>query len=253
MGFFIDPNADKRSLMHAQPRLCNGQKTGRACVHYWAHNEPVESANSDVLRLGQLFRVCGVHPSIAHEMESHQLATHCNRYAPRRLPLYKRPLRWLRIIDDPGAYNPSVEEYRPLTPEEVKAIRDAFKADTPEDAHARDLSELIAEYGAAGDSDAAARARRELIAEHHGLGAFSAQGESRSLLTLEEVAAIKAELDVRDFKGDDVARAKYQSELGADVLAGKLVPSEGRLRKRMTTEEAIAALGSDGDEGIFSK
>lgn len=234
MGFFIDEGADKRSLMNRQPRLCNGQKTGRACVHYWAHNEPVESANSDVLRLGQLFRVCGVHPSIAHEMESHQLATHCNRYEPRRLPLYKRPLRWLRIIDDPGAYNPAVEEYRPLTPEEVQALRDAFKHDTAEDVVDKTL--------------------RDLVAEHHGLVAL--ERGPRTLLTPEEVAAIAAAVDERDFGGDDVQREKYRAELGADVLAGKLAPSQGRLRKMMTTAEAIEALGTDGaggdDEGIFS-
>lgn len=110
--------------MTRQPVLCNGQKTGRSCVHYWAHVEKVESANADYIRLGQTWRVCGWHPSIANEMSADQLAVRCNQYTPRWLPLWKRPLALLRIVDDPGTYQSEYEEYRPLTPEQIKALQD---------------------------------------------------------------------------------------------------------------------------------
>lgn len=123
MAFVDDPGAEKRSVMLRQQALCNGQKTGRSCVHYWAHVEKVESHNPDFIRLGQVFRVCGFHPSLAHEMSEEQLAVRCNQYRPRRLPLWKRPLALLKLVDDPGRYQVEYEVYKPLTPAQVAALQ----------------------------------------------------------------------------------------------------------------------------------
>jgi hypothetical protein len=87
------------------------------------HVEKVESVNADHLRLGETYRACILSPSIAHEMSDMQLATMCTQYTPRRLPLYKRPLAVLGLVNDPGRYNPEVEEYKPLSPEEIKQLQ----------------------------------------------------------------------------------------------------------------------------------
>jgi hypothetical protein len=123
-GLIEDPEAEKRSLMMRRKALCNGASTGRCCVHYWVHVEKVESNNADYLRRGELYRVCGYHPSIANEMSHEQLATECNQFVPRRLPMWKRPLALLRIVSDPGKYDPSFEDYQPLTPEQIQALQD---------------------------------------------------------------------------------------------------------------------------------
>lgn len=121
MSFVGDIEAETRSLMNKQPSLCNGESNGRSCVFYWAHVEKVESGNADHLRLGQVFRICGYHPSLALEMD--KLAVRCNRYEPRRLPMWKRPLALLRIIDDPGRFQEDYEVYKPLTPADVQALQ----------------------------------------------------------------------------------------------------------------------------------
>jgi hypothetical protein len=128
MGLIHDPEAEKRSLMMAQKALCNGQQTGRSCVHYWVHAEKVESNNPDNLRIGEVFRVCapmGTSPTLGNEMSESQLATRCNRYEPRKLPLFKRALKVLGLpVDDPGVYDPEVEEYNPLTAEEIRLLQE---------------------------------------------------------------------------------------------------------------------------------
>lgn len=123
MGMIIDPEAEGRSIMMQRPALCNGQKTGRSCVHYWAHAEKVESNNPDNLRLGELFRGCCFHTSIVHEMSESQLATVCNRYEARKLPVWQRPLASLGLVDDLGKYDPVFEDYQPLSPEEIRKLQ----------------------------------------------------------------------------------------------------------------------------------
>lgn len=127
MGFHYDPEADKRSLMLKQKALCNGQRNGRACVHYWTHVEKVESANSDNLRRGEIYRSCvfpgGGAPLQSHEMSADQLATECNQFKARRLPILQRPLAWLGMVEDQGKYDPEYEDYKPLSPEEIKTLQ----------------------------------------------------------------------------------------------------------------------------------
>jgi hypothetical protein len=140
-GIVEDFEAEKRSLMAKAKPLCNGEKNGRSCVHYWAHVEKVESVNPDYLRRGELFRVCGFHPSIAHEMNQHQLAVECNRYAPRRLPLFKRPLAVLGLVKDPGKYDPNFEEYQPISAAQLKLLQE----ETPSTSEAiAEMKKLVA-------------------------------------------------------------------------------------------------------------
>jgi hypothetical protein len=126
-GMIHDPEADKRSIMMQRPALCNGQAKGRSCVHYWVHVEKVESNNADNLRLGEIFRGCVLHASLVHEMTASQLATICNKYTPRKPPIWKRPLVVLGLADDLGKYDPAVEEYNPLTPEEIRELQKGSK------------------------------------------------------------------------------------------------------------------------------
>lgn len=126
MGLIHDPGAEKRSLMMRRKPLCNGEKTGRSCIHYWVHVEKVESNNPDNLRLGEIYRACALNGASAlhvHEMSESQLATVCNQYVPRRLPIWKRPLAVLGLVEDPGKYEGSVEDYKPLSPEEIKELQ----------------------------------------------------------------------------------------------------------------------------------
>lgn len=132
-GLIHDPGAEKRSLMMRRPALCNGQATGRCCAYYWVHVEKVESNNPDNLRLGEVYRGCTFAPSIVHEMTEAQLATVCNQYKPRRLPLWQRPLAALRVLKDPGRYDPSIETYEPLPPEQIRQLQAADEiADVPQ-------------------------------------------------------------------------------------------------------------------------
>jgi hypothetical protein len=125
-GLIHDPEAEKRSVMLRRKALCNGELTGRACVHYWTHVEKVESNNPDNLRLGEIYRGCTLSPSIVHEMSESQLATFCNHYKPRRKTL----LAVIGLEADRGKYDPFFEAYDPLTPEQIKELQ---KESTPVD------------------------------------------------------------------------------------------------------------------------
>ena len=118
-GLIYDPESEKRSEMMRRKSLCNGQLTGRSCVHYWTHVEKVESNNPDNLRLGEVFRGCTLSPSIVHEMSESQLATFCNHYKPRRKTLKSM----LGLEADRGAYDPMFEAYDPLTPDQIKELQ----------------------------------------------------------------------------------------------------------------------------------
>ena len=106
-----DPNVDERSEMHRRPALCSGAKTGRVCVHYLVHAKKVDSLTSDMLHLGETFRVCLRSPAIALEFTHKEVPAVCNKYVPRR----KTVLAMLRLEPDRGAYHPLVEEYNPIT------------------------------------------------------------------------------------------------------------------------------------------
>lgn len=107
-----DPNARKRSLMHQQKSLCNGEATGRPCKYYWYQLTKITSNNPDILNKGEIQRACLL-TGQALPMESEELAVECNQYKPNK------KLK----------YNSEQEEYTPITPEEYKEIQKQFPSE----------------------------------------------------------------------------------------------------------------------------
>jgi hypothetical protein len=110
MQYHIDPNAEKRSVMLKQPSFCNGEATGFACKHYWTVIMRVDVQNPDHLRTGEKVRRCLV---IAPEIielgdGTRELAVHCSRYEQ----------------DTNRPYDPDFEEYNPMSPEEIDALKE---------------------------------------------------------------------------------------------------------------------------------
>jgi hypothetical protein len=116
--FDNDSEADKRSLMMKQAVICNGQKTGRPCVHYTAIARRVLSANSDHLRTGEKVRLCSAFGTFL-EFDFDELPVQCTSYKPRRKTL---PVL-LGLHPDHTKYDEGFEEYRPLTPEEIADLQ----------------------------------------------------------------------------------------------------------------------------------
>lgn len=139
-----DPKAKNRSLMHKKPSLCNGQATGAPCVHYWFHTQKVESNNPDELKDGEKHRACLISPGFPVEFSDEEIPHVCNQYRPRKLPGLKG------LLGFTAQYNAADEEYSPLSPEEVAALRAADPTPPPP------------ELDAFGQFAAAAAARKSL-------------------------------------------------------------------------------------------
>ena len=112
--FINDPKAEKRSLMLAQKRLCNGEQNGRPCVHYWTMLRPANVHNVDMVKKGESLRFCRAWTPEPLEFEdgTRELPFQCSQYKP----------------DDTRVYDPTFEEYTPMTPEEAIAIGAALPA-----------------------------------------------------------------------------------------------------------------------------
>lgn len=107
-----DPDVMQKSAMTRRGKLCNGKQTGRQCTSYFAKIQPIESTTADLLKHGQIFRVClKIGPSHG-EMSDLEIPHTCNSYEPRK----KRLLAMLRLVPDRGAYMSEFEEYAPLPP-----------------------------------------------------------------------------------------------------------------------------------------
>jgi hypothetical protein len=121
-----DPKAKDRSLMLKKPSICNGQATGHPCKHYWFHTQKVESNDPDALKDGEKHRACLISPGFPVEFSDEEIPHVCNQYEPRR----KRGLAGFFGAKVP--YDPSQEEYNPLTPEEIAALRSQDSTPLPE-------------------------------------------------------------------------------------------------------------------------
>lgn len=95
-----------RSLMANAPRKCNGQKDGFECVHYWMTIVPLDVDNAEQLREGERNRFCmlGGEPGSLGE-GGRMMPSYCTQYVPSSRP-----------------YSKEINEYKPLTPEEVAAL-----------------------------------------------------------------------------------------------------------------------------------
>lgn len=112
--YFHDAGAKARSPMLRQLTLCNGQKDGYECKHYWRQTVRKDTLNPDNLRKGETFRYCKLAINAPdHNMAMFingdaELAVECTEYCKDR----KRP------------YDPNVDDYAPLTPEEITAMQE---------------------------------------------------------------------------------------------------------------------------------
>lgn len=112
--YFHDPNAQARSPMLRQLTVCDGQRDGHECKHYWRQVVKKDTLNPDNLRKGETYRYClRALNAPDHNMAmfingTSELAVECTEYRKDR----RRP------------HDPNVDAYDPLTPEEIQALQD---------------------------------------------------------------------------------------------------------------------------------
>lgn len=130
--FIEDPAADARSLMHRAACICDGERTGIPCKHYWSVIQKFRAANADSLRSGEKQRACTLCPSFLLEWTTEEQPTFCGRYEPRKTPgliaLVKRAARSAAFLPPKAgqgyeARNLDFETFRPLTKEEIEQLR----------------------------------------------------------------------------------------------------------------------------------
>jgi hypothetical protein len=99
----------KKSLQYKQPTCCDGQSTGFQCKHFWHMVIPIDVHNSTVVGSGEKTRLCTLIDTadgMRLQGESRpEMAAYCNRYEASR-----------------RRYDPSFEEYAPLTQEQIDDI-----------------------------------------------------------------------------------------------------------------------------------
>lgn len=112
-----DPKARERSLMYKIPTVCDGQRDGKQCKHYWMSISRIDVVNPDELRSGRKDRFCillGTPYSMGDG--GSEMATYCNQY-------------------EPGLYDhdPSKAINNPMTEQEVLELRGEAKPVTPKE------------------------------------------------------------------------------------------------------------------------
>ena len=99
MSIIDDPNADARSLMNRAPCVCDGERDGIPCRHYWSVIQKFKAANADALRSGEKNRACMLTAGLVLEFTEEEKPTYCNHYTPRPAPglvaIVKRKVRAL--------------------------------------------------------------------------------------------------------------------------------------------------------------
>lgn len=107
MVLMEDPKAKDRSLMSRQKSLCNGQRTGHQCVHYWALRKKSTTVNPDAQRKGETIRYCMYDTSEVTFLGDggDDMAVACTGYSPSE-----------------RVYAPEFETFEPMTPEEIDEL-----------------------------------------------------------------------------------------------------------------------------------
>jgi len=133
MTIIEDPNADARSLMYRAPCICNGEKTGVQCKHFWGFFKKFAAANADTVRDGEKQRSCTLVPGWPLEFVDEEKPTRCNRFEPRKEPglvaITKRAaVRLVGGKEGPGyvRFDDSFERFNPMTEEDIKKLREEF-------------------------------------------------------------------------------------------------------------------------------
>lgn len=78
--------------MHKLQTVCDGQKDGFECAHYWRVASRAEVLNPQAMKVGRFEVTCMVHPSRLAPMGDGEgeLATYCNQYKPTDRPYQSR-------------------------------------------------------------------------------------------------------------------------------------------------------------------
>lgn len=125
MSLIHDPGAEARSLMVNAPCICNGEKTGYVCKHYWSVMQKFSANNADTMRDGEKQRACTLMSGWPLEFVSEEFPTRCNRYEKRPLPgLLALVARAVGLAEHGWQkFDPKFEEFNPMTLEEIAALR----------------------------------------------------------------------------------------------------------------------------------
>ena len=134
-----DPKARERSLMFKNPTVCDGQKAGYQCKHYWRTVDRMDVANPDEVRKGKTQRFCILlgNPPFPMGERASELSHECNQY-----------------VASEREYVPEAAENNPMTTEEVLALRAAHPSDPlldPTDP----IHNIVSPVGASPESSAA--------------------------------------------------------------------------------------------------
>jgi len=99
--------AAAKSAMRQLPALCNGEKTGFQCTHYWALAVKMDAQNPENLRRGEAMRYCTAVVGDRLDLGDGgaEMAVDCNRFEP-----------------SDRAYDAAFEVFNPMTPEEAAAM-----------------------------------------------------------------------------------------------------------------------------------
>lgn len=84
MTIIADPDAEARSLMNRAPCICDGEKTGIQCKHFWSVIQKFDAANADTMRRGESNRACTLMAGWPLEFVSEEKPVYCRRYEPRK-------------------------------------------------------------------------------------------------------------------------------------------------------------------------
>lgn len=198
-----DPESEQRSLMSQRVPCCNGHKTGYQCRHYWyvqCNIQPLQDA--DFYKEGEKLRRCMlVVPS--QNLDYKDLATTCSLYEPST-----------------RTYDAKQEEYNPLTPEEVAALRCMHKRHKSTQPFIAELA--LAEYKRVAEVDPGdpfvvevRRVAREELDDYEQRKREGEEARRRNLAEMEQRQrdADDAKRKVEQDRADEEARvAKLQAE-----------------------------------------
>jgi hypothetical protein len=134
MTLIHDPGAEARSLMMNAPCICNGEKTGYVCKHYWSVMQKFAANNADTMRDGEKQRACTLMAGWPLEFVSEEFPTKCNRYERRPMPgLFALVARAIGLAEHGWQkFDPTFEEFNPMTLQEIAALREKIPDPPPD-------------------------------------------------------------------------------------------------------------------------
>lgn len=134
MSLIHDPGAEKRSLMYNKPCICNGEKTGYVCKHYWSVMQKFAANNADTVRDGEKQRACTLMAGWPLEFVSEEFPTGCNRYERRPAPgLFALVARAIGLAEHGYVKRDAAfEDFNPMTLQEIAELRERIPDPEPD-------------------------------------------------------------------------------------------------------------------------